>query len=82
MRALFDRLARWVGRRTDHADPLLDRDTGPERLRHDDVAWPPGEGVAQVVEGATTEPIAVGAVSAMSLRIFSQICADRFSASV
>jgi hypothetical protein len=35
------------------------------RVEHDDVAWPPGEGVAQVVEGATTEPIAVGAVSTM-----------------
>jgi len=35
------------------------------RVEHDDVAWPPGEGVAQVVKGATTEPIAVGAVSAM-----------------
>jgi hypothetical protein len=35
------------------------------RVEYDDVAWPPGEGVAQVVEGAVTEPVAVGAVSAM-----------------
>jgi hypothetical protein len=35
------------------------------RGEQDDVAGPPGEGVAQVVEGAANEPIAGGAVSAM-----------------
>jgi hypothetical protein len=35
------------------------------RVEHDEVARPPGEGVAQVVEGAATEPVAVGTTSAM-----------------
>jgi hypothetical protein len=32
-------------------------------VEHDDVARPPGEGIAQIVKGTTTEPIAVGAAS-------------------
>jgi hypothetical protein len=38
------------------------------RAEQDDVAGPLGEGVAQVVEGAADEPIAVGAVPAMRAR--------------
>jgi hypothetical protein len=34
------------------------------RAEQDDVAGPAGEGVAQVVEGATGDPIAIGAVTA------------------
>jgi hypothetical protein len=35
------------------------------RAEEDDVAGPPGEGVAQIMKGAADEPIAGGAASAM-----------------
>ena len=33
------------------------------RTKQDDVAGPPGKGIAQVVEGAAGDPVAVGAVT-------------------
>jgi hypothetical protein len=35
------------------------------RIEHDDVAWPPSKGIAQVMEGAAAVPVAVGTVTAM-----------------
>jgi hypothetical protein len=34
------------------------------RVKHDEVAWPPGAGIAEVVETAASPAIAVGAVAA------------------
>src|SRR5512135_3597725 len=49
-----------------HVDVEVPSATGAvvSGVEHDDIAWPAGEGVAEVVEGAAAPPVAVGAAAA------------------